>query len=180
MSQVPISQLPSVPQSDVRSTSRLVLDTTDANGVAYTGTISVSDFLTGALGGGVFQSSLSIPSASVLTANATPIAFGITCPTGYYVKVLAVDMNATYASAAYATNTNIHIRTVGVTDAQAKGASFLSFSANTFTPFNIETGAANGVTFVDGADVEFFVATGNPTAGDSDITIYLTYRLCAI
>ena len=123
---------------------------------------------------------LDIPSAQVLTLNSSPVAFGLNVPSGYAVHLLSVTMLALFNSVAYATNTNISVRAVGVTDAQAKGTSYLSFTANTFVPLAIQSGGPNGIMYADGADVEVFVAAGNPTAGDSDITIYLTYVLIPI
>jgi hypothetical protein len=31
--------------------------------------------------------------------------------------------------------------------------------------------------YIDGADLEFYVQVGNPTAGDSNVDVYLTYMI---
>ena len=132
--------------------------------------ISPSDFSV------VRQAKLFIPSASVLTLNTTPVPFGITVPAGYIaVPINQPVFSLQFNTAAYATNTSIRIQAVGATDPFAKGTSFLAATADTLCPMSLETGAQNAEYYVDGADFEVTVATGNPTAGDSDITIYLTY-----
>jgi hypothetical protein len=40
-----------------------------------------------------------------------------------------------------------------------------------------EQSNATGIRYISGADLEVFVQTGNPTAGNSDIDLYLTYTL---
>lgn len=176
---IDIPNLPTVPDADIRDTSQLVLQTTDSNGVTYTGSVTVDQmFNAGGTGCGcVYTAKLDIPSAQVLTLNTTPVAFGLTVPTGYYARPLSADLKAIYNSLKYVTNTNIWIRSVGATDPILKITSGLNFSFDTFTRFDMQDGAANDASFIDHADLEIYVPTGNPTAGDSDITIYITYML---
>lgn len=132
---------------------------------------------------GIMQATLTIPSAQILTGNSTPIAFGIQTPTGYAVKVLALDGTLDFGTTPYATNGSVLVRCVGTTDPQA-GWTANQFLFGTVTRSVTATlTSSTGVTsdqLIEGADVEAYVSTGNPTAGDSDITLYLTYRLIQI
>lgn len=176
---IPFSQLPTIPDSDIRGITQLAAQTTDSNGVAYTGTVTVDQlFNDGGTGCVCVQlATLVIPSAQVLTLNTTPIAFGITVPTGYYVQPVGdIMMGATFVSAAYATNTNLRIRSVGGAQNYVSAVAPLAFSADIFIPLtkNVVT---SGKAIDTGGDLEVYVPTGNPTAGDSPITIYLPYIL---
>jgi hypothetical protein len=129
------------------------------------------------------QATLTIPSAQILTGNSTPIAFGIQTPTGYAVKVLALDGTLEYGTATYATNGNMVVRCVGTTDPQG-GWTANQFLFGTLTRSVTATlTSSTGVTsdqLIEGADVEAFIETGNPTAGDSTAVLYLTYRFIQI
>jgi hypothetical protein len=132
---------------------------------------------------GIMQATLTIPSAQILTGNSTPIAFGIQTPTGYAVKVLALDGTLEYGTATYATNGNMVVRCVGTTDPQG-GWKANQFLFGTLTRSVTATlTSSTGVTsdqLIEGADVEAFIETGNPTAGDSTAVLYLTYRFIQI
>ena len=127
--------------------------------------------------------SLTIATADVLTLNATPVQFGLTVAAGTAIYVMGIYGKMTYNSATYATNGNLLVRSVGTTAPQA------GFAANGFlfgTTTRISTGTMTGGTsvtddqLIDGADIECYVSGGNPTAGNSDITVYVTYRLIQI
>jgi hypothetical protein len=123
---------------------------------------------------------LFIPSAEVLTLNTTPKAFGLNVPAGYAVQPLSWHMQSTFNSVAYATNTTLLLRAVTGGPVTNLGfmISVLAFVDNTFTANGLSIGgSANANCLIDGADLEVFVGTGDPTAGDSDITLYLTYML---
>lgn len=119
---------------------------------------------------------MEIPTAEVLTLNSTPIAFGITVPSGYYLQPISAIVKSTYAGTPYATNTSMRIRAVGssvwlfVFD--------LNYTADQFTQLAYSSLAA--VEFIEGVDLEVYVNTGDPTAGDSDIDLYITYVLMPI
>jgi hypothetical protein len=121
--------------------------------------------------------SITIPTAQVLTLNATPVAFGITVPVGYIPVIVGeVLLSATYGAATYATNTALRIRSVGGSvDLVVTGAA-LAFGATVIRSLDIQNNST-GLRYVDGADLEVYVPSGNPTTGDSDITITLTYIL---
>jgi hypothetical protein len=121
--------------------------------------------------------SVTIPTAQVLTLFTTPVAFGITVPVGYIPVIVGeVLLSATYVSATYAANTNIRIRSVGGSFNNVSTNSALGFGATVMRSLDLQKNST-GLLYLDGADLEVYVQTGDPTTGDSDITITLTYIL---
>ena len=116
-----------------------------------------------------------IPSAEVLTLFTTQVNFGLTVPAGYYAKPLGVDLWATFNSVPYATNTTLLIFAVGG-NVDILNGDILAFAGNSSTQLTFTT-AATDTQYVDGADLYVKAMTGDPTAGDSDITLVLTYIL---
>jgi hypothetical protein len=114
---------------------------------------------------------ITIPTAQVLTLNTTPVAFGLTVPVGYYAQLLSAQMKATYGGTPYATNLTLEIGFPSVKAIFSENV--LGFNANVF--FNMDFDSS-GIQ-VSAADVVVSVNAGNPTAGNSDIDIYLTYTL---
>jgi hypothetical protein len=108
---------------------------------------------------------------------ATPKQLGLTVPSGYAaVPVGDIYMGATYAGAAYATNTSLRIRSVGGSNNFVSAVNALAFSADVFIPLTANA-VSSGKAVIDGADWEVYVPAGAPTAGTSDIVIYAGYRL---
>ena len=125
------------------------------------------------------SASLTIATAQVLTLHSIPVAFGLTVPSGYYVQPTSIAASLDYNSIAYATNTRVAIRFIGA----ASGLSvfnnaFLSSASDAF--FSVGHSSPTGTNVIVNTDIEAYVETGNPTAGNSDITIYLTYVLIKI
>lgn len=133
--------------------------------------------------GGVQVATLELTSAQILTLNTTPVPFGITVPSGYYLRVLGCDGYLDFKSIAYATNGNLLIRTVGTTDPQAgwTAVQFLFATTDRYSTSTLTSGT--GITsnqLINGADVEAFVSVGNPLLGNSTVKLYLTYILVQI
>ncbi|HSG62811.1 MAG TPA: hypothetical protein VLA24_15405 [Pseudomonadales bacterium] len=129
-----------------------------------------SNYVTGQI---VKTAQVTIPTAEVLTLFTTPKPFGITVPTGYYVQPLSAQLKATYGGTPYATNIALEVGFNGVKPI-FNGA--LNFNSNVFQNLEFEPSG----TVIDNADVEVSVNVGNPTAGNSNITVYLTYILIPV
>ena len=114
---------------------------------------------------------ITIPTAQVLTLYTTPVAFGLTVPVGYYAQLLSAQMKATYGGTPYATNVTLEIGFPSVKAIFSDNV--LGFNANAFFNMDFESSGAQ----VSATDVVVSVNAGNPTAGNSDIDIYLTYTL---
>jgi hypothetical protein len=122
---------------------------------------------------------ITIPTAQVLTLYTTPVAFGLTVPVGYFVQPLSIQCGVDFNTVAYATNTSLSVRAVGADVAiGASGATALAATISKI--FNLDTNintTAGQTQFIDGVDLEVFVGIGNPTAGDSNVDVYMTYTL---
>jgi len=135
-----------------------------------------------AMFGNVQAASLSIPTASVLTLNATPLEIVAAPGAGYAIECINASLFMTYNSAAYATNTTLQLITDTATVAQMQLSGAIS---NTVTRgYKIpELSSAAGTTstqVIENKSLKVSVATGNPTAGDSDIVVYVLYRLISL
>ena len=177
MSTIAFNQLTQIPAGDIKLITELAALTTDSNGVSYVGRIAFTDLAAGLGAAQVFNFSVVIPTADVLTLNATPVALGLSVPANYFPNIVGdIWLGAIYGSATYATNTSLRIRSVGGSQNYVSAVNALAFSADCRIPLT-KNAVTSGKGFETGADLEIYVPAGNPTAGDSDITIYGQYTL---
>lgn len=115
---------------------------------------------------------LTVANADVLTGFTTPIPFGITVPAGYYAMPISAQFKATYAGVTYTTNTVIDIQHSG-TGSPIFSSNALAFTADVFENIDPDFVAQ----LIEGSDLYLTVRGGNPAAGTSDITVYVTYIL---
>ena len=123
---------------------------------------------------------LTIASADVLTLNTTPIEIVAAPGAGYAIEVISASMKMVYVSATYVTNTSLELITAGATNSQA--STVIKNSASTIRRFADATtlASATATQLVENAALNVTVASGDPTAGDSDITVYVTYRIITL
>jgi hypothetical protein len=123
---------------------------------------------------------LTIATADVLTLNTTPIEIVAAPGVGYAIEVISASMKMVYVSATYATNTSLELLTAGATNSQA--STVIKNSASTIRRFADATtlASATATQLVENAALNVTVASGDPTAGDSDITVYCTYRIITL
>ena len=118
---------------------------------------------------------LTIASADVLTLNSTPLTI-VSAVSGYAIEVVSASRKLDFNTTAYATNTDLQLITSGATSVQAQ-ARINSSVSNTLCMDKSTPALATSTQILANADLLVQVGTGNPTAGDSDITIYVHYRL---
>lgn len=119
-----------------------------------------------------YSGSLTIATADVLTLNATPKVL-VAAIASKKIQVLNASVNMTYNSATYAANTTLQIyQTVG--GSPNVSFSLPSFLANGASTHEIATITAAAKLATNEA-VYIRVLTGNPTTGNSDITVYFDY-----
>ena len=126
------------------------------------------------------EASLTIATADVLTLNATPIEIVAAPGAGFAIEVLSASMKMTYNSVAYATNTRLELIVSGVAVVSQIlfSSAVLSSAANVFSGLGSVQQASSNM--LDNAALNVQVQSGNPTAGDSDIKIYVTYRIITL
>ena len=123
---------------------------------------------------------LTIATADVLHLNTTPIEIVAAPGAGYAIEVISASLKMVYNSATYATNTSLELLTAGATNSQA--STVIKNSASTIRRFADATtlASATATQLVENAALNVTVASGDPTAGDSDITVYVTYRIITL
>lgn len=115
--------------------------------------------------------------AQVNDMNSNPVSAGITVPTGYAIQILEVYGQNTYNTTPYATNTTINIAfTSAPTQSVWQQNNLLIDTATTIRRF-VKTSGAGAEVIVPNDGLVITNTSGNPTAGDSDIDIYITYKL---
>ncbi len=119
---------------------------------------------------------LTIASADVLHLNGTPLTI-VSAVSGYSIEVISASVKIDFSTTAYATNTFIQLITNGATTAQYGAAIINATVATTKKLPEIATTTATTTQLISNADLQVSVKTGDPTAGDSDVTIFVNYRL---
>mgnify|MGYP003650332746 CR=1 FL=1 len=119
---------------------------------------------------------LTIATADVLHLNTTPLNI-VSAVSGYSIEVVSASVKIDFSTTAYATNTFIQLITNGGTTAQYGAAIINATVATTKKLPEIATTTATTTQLIANADLQVSVKTGDPTAGDSDITIFVNYRL---
>ena len=115
---------------------------------------------------GLLRVKVTVTSEEILDAYDTPIELIPAPPAGFYIDPISIVFRFDYDSTPYATNPNGEIHIGGLS------LSIIDISLTNSTPVK----AAIIESTIDGA-MTFTVDTGNPTAGDSDLIIFITYQL---
>ena len=124
---------------------------------------------------------LTIASADVLTLNTTPLTIVAAQGVGTAIEVISASVKIDFNTTAYATNTTLQlISPGGATLVQATTTTVLAVTQNTHTGFIRTAPVASGGSIFENTALTVNVFNGNPTAGDSDITVYITYRIITL
>ena len=118
---------------------------------------------------------LLIPSAQVLQLNSNPIEL-IPAEGGKAAEVLSAIFKMNYNSTPYTGNTQINIETETAPAPQFYSVQQLGANGNIFESVKpLQDGGL--ITLIENKKIRVFVPGGNPINGNSDITIYATYRI---
>jgi hypothetical protein len=124
---------------------------------------------------------LTIATADVLTLNTTPLTIVAAQGAGTAIEVISANVKIDFNSAAYATNTTLLLIISGANTHSAIATNVLTSTVSSQKYITtIGTGTATATQIIENADLQVQVQTGNPTAGDSDITVYVTYRIITL
>jgi hypothetical protein len=119
-----------------------------------------------------------IPTAEVLTGNSVPVVI-VGAVAGKIIKPLFVIETITYATTPYTTNLVTQIIYDGATDAYMTAPTTFLGGTTTKT-IEMQYNAINAATdtqILANADLLWRVGTGDPLAGDSDVTVTCIYVL---
>jgi len=123
---------------------------------------------------------LTIASADVLTLNTTPLTIVSAVP-GYAIEVVSASVKIDNPGAPYATNVALELICSGATNRQAVSITALNASVTSVRRLAIDsTSTATDTQLIANADLLVQVRTGDPTAGDADITVFVNYRLIPV
>jgi hypothetical protein len=127
----------------------------------------------------IIYESVTIPTADVLTGSATPVVL-VGAVAGKIILPLYVIEELDYNSVAYATNGRTYIKHDGATDPifELSGNAFLfgTVSRNILMTASAPSAVTDTQLLVN-ADLLWTVDSANPTAGNSDITVKISYIL---
>ena len=124
---------------------------------------------------------LTVTTAQILALNSTPIELIAAQGAGKTIEIISASTKLVYVSAAYATNTNLQLLTSGATNAQFDDGKVLTATVSTHWKFEaLQPTSATDTQLIENAALNVSVATGDPITGDSDIEVFVLYRLIAV
>lgn len=126
-----------------------------------------------------YCASLAIASSDVLQLNSTPQTIVAAQGAGTAIQVISASVKIDFNSAAYATNTDIQLKTASATVQQ--GNTSINSTVSQIGKFRLtEIGSPTGTQILENQPLQVTVGTGDPTAGDSDIEVYVLYRVITL
>ncbi len=126
----------------------------------------------------IYYASLVIASADVLTLNATPLLLIAAPAAGIHIHVIKSSVKVTFNTTAYAANMHIDIYTDTAVIQQERISSCLNATVTRTSQGQPQAiSAATDTQLIGGKAVYVKVPTGNPTTGDSDIEVFVSYKL---
>lgn len=127
----------------------------------------------------VYCARLDITSAEVLALNSTPLQIVAAPGAGYAIEVISATVNIDYNTTPYATNTTITLITDGA-DIYQVAADILGADVSKIALLRgITDPTASQTVIIENAALMVSSVAGDPTAGDSDISVTVTYRITA-
>jgi hypothetical protein len=127
-----------------------------------------------------FTFDVTIPAADVLTLNTTPIELVPAQGANTIIVPTTILGNMIYNSDTYATNGNILIFNGGTIAAVDDDDFLFGVISRTVNILPIKPNGTSFNQYVANQPLQITVQTGNPTAGDSDIRIFGTYKVIDI
>lgn len=128
-----------------------------------------------------YRTQLTIPSADVLTLNSVPVEIVPTPGLGFAIGYVQGYATATFGAASYATNTILTLICNGANAEQARCTGILPITAGTKTHTFQHHAATNVETqLIENVGLMVSVDTGDPTAGDFDITVTVIYTILPV
>ena len=132
-------------------------------------------------GSSVQSASLVIASVDVLQLNTIPQTIVAAQGAGKAIEVISASLKLDFNSAAYATNTMITLITSGATEPQADNSIDATVARTGRFRHRSTSGiSATATQMMANADLQVSVDAGDPTAGDSDIEVFVLYRVIDI
>ena len=121
---------------------------------------------------------LAMTAADVKTLNSTPLTI-VSAVSGYAIEVVSASVKIAFNTTAYATNTSLHLHIDGADDNVGQiGNNILLATVDQISSAYAPSNPSSGQTqVIANADLQVKVPGGDPTTGDSSVTVYVNYRL---
>jgi hypothetical protein len=148
----------------------------------YNGTEWVPFLVSSSTPAQVFSFKKTITSAQVLTANSNPIELVAAPGTGKYIRPIECTVYIDFNTTPYATNLTPVLQDGGGSDITFRATNLLNADTAKMGRMSeiFVTYGASTLDLKENQALAFSVNSGDPTAGDSDITVFGTYTIIEI
>ncbi len=164
------------PATGTYAQGAIFFNTTTGTTMFNIGTTTAPSFATSAV-----TTVTSLTSAQILALNTTPITLIAAPGAGYAINLISVMGSLTFATAAYATHTELDIIDATSSAVLFKDtATLLAATASKVATVPVNTNSNAGLVVTANAAVNATVATGNPATGAGTLKLYTTYNIIAL
>ena len=122
------------------------------------------------------SASLTIASADVLTLNTTPLTIVPAAGVGTFIELISASVYIDFNTTPYATDKSLYLFQDTATESMASNSNALGATSTVLSGFIKEEGANS----LENTPVKVKSLTTDPTAGDSDITVFVKYRIILV
>lgn len=127
----------------------------------------------------VVTKKVSLSSAQILLLNGTPIDVVPAQGTSKFIQPIGVVCKLNWNGVAYATNTDLRFKMGASFSNILNITGFLGNTADTIVR-TLFTGSQSASSYTLNQPLQVTVPSGNPTAGDGTLDIYLTYTVISL
>lgn len=140
--------------------------------------VAIETYLeTGSVAGPVIVKKVSLTSAEILALFSSPKTLIPAVGSGKICNILKITARFNWNSVAYATNLNLKVCSVATSLVHFYTTTLLGSTASKIvTNWNLTIDAVSA----SNEGIYLAVATGNPTAGNSTMDIYITYQIITL
>lgn len=176
----PIKNLPVASPADYLKTTAIVLDVTDPTTGQITTKQGTLESLKENYSCNINCASLSIASADVLQLNSTPLTIVSAAGAGNAIEVVSASVKINFNTAAYATNIQLELICSGADLEQFRMPCLDATVSKVVRMYPVSSIAAGNTQIITNTDLQVSVSSGDPTAGDSEIDVFVLYRIITV
>ena len=127
----------------------------------------------------ILSTEIDITSAEILTSNTTPITLIPAPAAGFFLDIISVSAKVSYGTVAYSTHNTSLFKINGTSSPLFVTTNLLPAITNIFAKL-IPSTLTGSTHYKEQSPLEFSTSVGDPTAGDSDFKIYISYRVVPV
>ena len=131
-------------------------------------------------GSSLQSASLVIPSAQVLALNTTPQTIVEAQGAGKAIEVISASIKLSFNTTAYSTANAVLLETSGANQRQAEAVVFDSTVSTVRNFITHQAGSPTDTQIIANAALQVKSKTADPTLGDSDVEVFVLYRVIDI